>query len=338
MPPSTPDTLVLAGDIGGTKTNLAIFRVRPGSAGRELEPVRKDRFVSSEFPGLNAIIRAFLKEDRSVIKSASFGVPGPVTDGRAKPTNLTWGVDAAEIAAEFRIPHVTVLNDLAANAYGIGSLKPSDLEPLNLGAANPEGNRCVVSPGTGLGEAGIFWDGRRYHVWACEGGHADFSARNELEAALLLHLAKQFGHVSAERVISGQGIHNIYNFLRETGRAKELPSIAAEIKTNDPGYVITAHAEKGDCPLCIQTVEIFANTFAAEAGNMALKAMATGGVYLGGGIPIKLLWKLKSSTFVHAFVDKGRLRSLMEAIPLYVILNDEAALLGAARAALDEVD
>lgn len=328
---SARSPLILAGDIGGTKTNLAIFSVVADTLTIE----RNHRFPSSGYPSLNAIVREFLEDEKRPIMAACFGVPGPVKHGRAKPTNLTWGVDASEISKEFKIPYATILNDLAANAYGISQLASGDFAEIQEGDPDAEGNRCVVSPGTGLGEAGLFWDGKRHRVWACEGGHTDFAPRNDLEIALLEYLIKQHGHVSYERVASGMGIENIYKFLRDTGRAEESPMVAREMTETDPGVVISKHADDGDCPMCVQTIEMFVSCLGAEAGNMALKAMATGGVYLGGGIPAKMLSQLKGAAFVHAFNDKGRLSSLMAAIPVKVVLNDQAALIGAARYALD---
>jgi len=326
--------LIIAGDIGGTKTNLAIFLV----VGQSLNLERNQRYHSASYPSLNAILREFLKDEKRPLLAACFGVPGPVKNGRARPTNITWGVDAAEIAEEFSITYVSLLNDLAANAYGIAELKPGDFATVQEGASDAEGNRCVVSPGTGLGEAGLFWDGKRHRVWACEGGHTDFGPRNELEIALLEHLIKQYGHVSYERVASGMGLENIYKFLRDTNRGNELPKVAAEIEAGDPGVIIARHAEFGTCPMCVQTIEIFLSCLGAEAGNMALKAMATGGVYLGGGIPAKMLNQFRSVAFTHAFNDKGRLSGFMATLPVRVILNDQAALLGAARFALDGVN
>jgi len=323
--------IILAGDIGGTKTNLAIFK----GIGDTLSIERNQRYPSSAYPSLNAIIREFLEGEKRPILAACFGVPGPVKHGRSHPTNLSWGVDAAEIADEFAITYVSILNDLAANAYGISELKAGDFAVIQEGAPDAVGNRCVVSPGTGLGEGGLYWDGKKHRVWACEGGHADFAPRNDLEIAMLEYLIKQYGHVSYERVASGMGIENIYKFLRDTDRGKESPKVAAEMKTMDPGVVISRHAESGDCPMCVQTIEMFVSCLGAEAGNMALKAMATGGVYLGGGIPAKLLDQLRGVVFTHAFNDKGRLSGLMQTMPVKVVLNDQAALLGAARYALD---
>ncbi len=323
--------VILAGDIGGTKSNLATFAVKDGA----FTMLRNKRFPSASYAGLNAIVREFLEDEKSPVLAACFGVPGPVKHGRAKPTNLTWGVDAKEISEEFNIRYVEILNDLAANACGISELKPSDFAVIQAGDPEAEGNRCIVSPGTGLGEAGLFWDGRRHHVWACEGGHTDFGPRNDLEIALLEYLIKLYGHVSYERIASGMGIENIYKFLRDTGRGKENAVVAAELKKEDAGFVISHHAEVGDCTMCVQTIEMFLGVLGAEAGNMALKAMATGGVYLGGGIPAKMLTHLKSVAFTHPFNDKGRLSGLMQSMPVKVILNDQAALLGAARHALN---
>ncbi len=323
--------IILAGDIGGTKSNLAIFKVVSDTLTIE----RNHRFPSAGYPGLNAILREFLGNEKRSILAACFGVPGPVKHGRARPTNLTWGVDAAEISEEFQIPYVNILNDLEANAYGIAELKPDDFAVIQEGSPDAEGNRCVVSPGTGLGEGGLYWDGKRHRVWACEGGHSDFGPRNELEVALLEYLIKQYGHVSYERIVSGMGIENIYKFLRDTDRGQEQTKIASEMKAGDPSMIISRHAEAGDCSMCVQTIEIFLSCLGAEAGNMALKAMATGGVYLGGGIPAKMLSQIKNIGFIHAFNDKGRLSALMQTMPVKVILNDQAALLGAARYALD---
>lgn len=328
--PQGSSQYILAGDVGGTSARLATYRV----IGDRLLPVRSKSYPSAAFAGLNAILREYLADDERPIVAGCFGVPGPVSGGRARPTNLSWGVDAREISEEFEIPTVEVLNDLAANAYGISRLEPKDLAIVQKGAPGAVGNRCVVSPGTGLGEAGLFWDGSRHHVWACEGGHADFAPRSALEIALWEYLAKQFGHVSVERVASGLGIANIYRFLRDTDRGKELPAVAEEMKTSDPNRVISKFADSGACPMCVQTLEIFVGCLGAEASNMALKTMAVGGVYLGGGIPTKLLHRISGVGFLHAFNDKGRLTSLTESMPVLVILNDGAALLGAAYYAL----
>ena len=325
--------IILAGDIGGTKSNLAILSIE----NETLKIHRNHRFPSGDYTSLNAIIHEFLEAEKGHIPAACFGVPGPVKYGRARPTNLNWGVDAADIEKAFSIPQVSLLNDLEANAYGIGELNPEDVAIIQEGPPAMGGNRCVVSPGTGLGEGGLFWDGvkRKYRVWACEGGHADFAPRNDLEIALLKYLMKQYGHVSCERVVSGMGLENIYKFLRDTGRGQELPQVAEEMKTNKPGLVISKYADSGECSMCVQTTEIFVSAFGAEAGNMALKTMAIGGVYLGGGIPAKMLNAARIEAFIQSFNDKGRLSNLMKSMPVKIVLNDQAALFGAARYAID---
>lgn len=329
--------LLLAGDVGGTKTNLAIFAMDEGTG--RLQPRRNERFPSGAFDGLGAIVRQFLAQgDEGRIHAACFGIPGPVIANHAQPTNLKWAVDGAELSAELAIPSVSLLNDLAANAYGITELATEDFVTLQEGLKNPVGNRCVISPGTGLGEAGLFWDGKKYRVWACEGGHADFAPRSDLEVQLLAYLQTRFGHVSNERIISGQGLTNLYAFLRDTGFGAQNVAVTEEMKTEDIAKVITRHAEDATCELCVQAVEIFAHCLAMEASNFALRAMATGGVFIGGGVPAKILWKIQSPAFREAFNAKGRLESLIEGIPLRVIVNDQAALLGAARYALDALE
>ena len=324
--------LILGGDIGGTKSQIALFQVVGGKLCLEHEK----RFPSQDYPSLSAILREFLGSSHPPILSAGFGIPGVVSNGRAIPTNLEWGIDADEISAQFDIPHVVVLNDLAANAHGISHLQAHDFAVVQQGKLGATGNRCIVSPGTGLGEAGLFWDGTHHHVWACEGGHSDFAPRNELEIALLEYLIDTFGHVSTERVVSGMGIENIYRFLRDTGRSTENPRVAEEMATGDVGAVISNHAEDGSCQMCAKALDLFISCLGAEASNMALKTMATGGVFLGGGIPAKLLKRIQSDLFIQAFNDKGRLSSLMEQTPVLVILNNQAALLGASYRALEK--
>ncbi len=326
--------LLLAGDVGGTKTNLAIFAI--DEQANHLDLLRNKRYPSGDFDGLAPIVQTFLENgNEGTIHAACFGIPGPVSDNKAQPTNLKWAVDGAELEQKLEIPSVSLLNDLAANAYGISELEEKDFVTLQDGLKNAHGNRCVVSPGTGLGMAGLFWDGKRHRVWASEGGHCDFAPRSEIEVKLLAYLQTRFGHVSNERIICGQGLTNIYAFLRDTGHYPQSAKVTEEMKVDDIAKVITKYAENGECPMCMQAVEIFAHCLANEASNMALKSMATGGVYIGGGVPTKLLWKLKAPAFVEAFNAKGRLETLVETMPLKIILNDQAALLGAARYALD---
>jgi glucokinase len=342
MPPHRSE-YILAGDIGGTKCIIALFSIDHNKTGKHLVLLRTRRYPSASFPRLNTILRGFLLRETFPIQAACFGVPGPVHRDEVKLSNLPWSIHSQEIAEEFSIPSVHLINDLAANAHGITELKLSDFLTiqegnLELGASN----RCVISPGTGLGEAGIYWDGKRHQVWACEGGHADFSPRSDLEIALLRYLTRQFGHVSYERIISGQGIQNIFNFLQSTGRIEPSPRVVEEmaeqhVAFQDAAYVVSKYAHAGTCPVCVQTMEIFVGCLGAEAGNLALKVMATGGVYLGGGIPIRNAEYIKSSVFLHAFADKGRMGSLMKAMPIKIILNDQTALLGAARYALESM-
>jgi len=274
--------ILLAGDVGGTKTNLALFSHRDKGG---LKLLRSKRYPSADFESLNVIVAKFLHGEEEPVVAACFGVPGPVRNNRSQPTNLKWDVDGALLGSDIGTKAVTLLNDLAANAYGIAELQKTDFETLQTGLVSAVGNRCVVSPGTGLGEAGLYWDGHRHRVWACEGGHTDFAPRSEIEVEMLEYLQGRFGHVSVERVVSGQGISNIYAFLRDSEHGKEKPEVAEALKAEDHGKVITRFAEEGTCKMCSQAVEIFARCLAMEAGNMALKAMATGGCLPWGRHP-----------------------------------------------------
>ena len=320
---------ILAGDVGGTNTRLAIFTFD----GHQLHLDTQGRYPSASYPSLGAILEQFLNPSPRNLRAACLGIPGPIQKGKARTTNLPWTIEKTKLARAWNIPHFTIINDLAAQALGIAHLAPGDIITLQKGDAPAQGNQCLVSPGTGLGEAGLFWDGKTHHVWACEGGHTDFAPRNEVEIALLQYLIKRFGHVSVERVVSGTGLLNIYQFLRDTQPGPEKPSITTEIfSSSAPGQVISAYATT--CPLCSKTIEIFLSSLAAEAGNMALKTMATGGVFIGGGIPPKILPLLQTPEFLENFNSKGRLTPLMQSMPVHVILSDETALLGAAHHAL----
>lgn len=320
--------MILAGDIGGTNTRLAFF-------GDDLRrPLDEKKIPSRDHAGLTEIVRAFLDERRLTPTLACFGVAGPVRDGRCEATNLPWVVDRRDLAGCLGTERVWVINDLEANAYGLASLGEEDLLTLNPGAAAAKGNLCVVSAGTGLGEAGVCWDGRGYHPFASEGGHATFAPGSDLEIDLLRWLQGRFPeHVSWERVVSGPGLVNLYEFLRETGRGDEPAWLAAEIAAGDAAGTISRHALAGKAEICVRALDLFAHLYGAEAGNAALKYLALGGVYLGGGIAPRNLEKLKDGTFLRAFVAKGRMRELLESIPVRVVLNPSAALLGAARCA-----
>jgi len=320
--------MILAGDIGGTKTNIAFFR-----DGKQPDVVVQQTFPSRAHKGLEEIVRQFLSAHALQVRHAAFGVAGPVRNGRCEATNLPWVVDAAALAAELGTRDVWVINDLEANAYGIPALAPSDLVTINAGATDAAGNAAIIAAGTGLGEAGMYWDGRMHHPFATEGGHANFAPGDELEAELLRWLSTQFDHVSWERLVSGPGLGNVYRFLRDTRRGEEPAWLADEMRTGDPAATISRAAQSGTSPLCVQALDLFMGLYGSEAGNLALKIMANGGVYVGGGIAPKNLDKLKDGPFMKRFVAKGRMQRLLEAMPVKVILNDKTALLGAARCA-----
>jgi len=317
--------MILAGDIGGTNTRLALFN----GGGTTLAPVVMEVFASRDHSGPEEILRKFRAQHSQAVEAASFGIAGPVRGGRCQTPNLPWTVDAASVANVLGLPSIDLINDLEANAHGIAVLAPEDLEVIHPGAADARGNRALISAGTGLGEAGLLADPEGYRPYPSEGGHCDFAPRNETEIQLLQYLLGRFGHVSYERVLSGPGLYNIYQFLRDTGRAEEPAWLAEEIRERDPSAVISQHALKGSCDLCVQALDQFVSLYGAEAGNLALKAMASGGIFIGGGIAPKILSKLKEPAFLQAFTAKGRVSSQLEAIPVRVILNDMTALLGA---------
>jgi glucokinase len=321
--------MILAGDIGGTNTRLAFFE----QDGRRLTLVAEATFPSRAHPGLEAVLRTFVSAHRLPIARACFGVAGPVRHGRCEATNLAWVVDARQVARELGLETVGLINDLEANAYGIAALEPTDCLTLNAGSPDAEGNQAIISAGTGLGEAGLFWDGKAHRPFATEGGHASFAPRNDLELELLRYLLAQREHVSFERVLSGPGLANIYRFLRDTGRGEEPAWLAETMRQDDPSAVIAQAALDGTSPLCAQALELFVSVYGGEAGNLALKVMARGGVFVGGGIAPKILPKMRGSAFLEAFTAKGRMKPLLEAMPVQVILNDKTALLGAARCA-----
>jgi len=323
------DNLILAGDLGGTNFRIALFR---GDA--EMTRVRFEQYRSADHRSLEEMVNLFLNGIAplpSPVSTACFGVPGPNVAGIVKASNLGWSIELNKLPHLLGIPRVAVLNDLEATAYGLAALKQNDFAVIQAGSGTCAGNQCVIAPGTGLGEAGLFWDGTRHTPWACEGGHADFASTNDLQHELLAFLRREYGSVSFERVVSGIGIANIYRFLRDTGRGKEDPGVAAEMLAGDAGAVIDKHAGDGSCPLCRSTMDLFVQSLGSEASNLALKTMATGGVFLGGGIPPKILPLLRRPLFLESFLNKGRLRPLLETMPIRVVLNDEAALLGAAK-------
>jgi glucokinase len=322
--------MILAGDVGGTNARLAYFDVVDG----HLRLTSSTVYPSREYTSLDEIVLKFLSSTGMKPDKACFGVAGPVRDGRVETSNLPWVIDAKKLASELNVGSAVLINDLEANAWGIAALEPSDVVSLNQIKTEPVGNQAVIAAGTGLGQAGMYWDGRQHQVFACEGGHADFAPRNELEIDLLRYLVARFGHVSTERVLSGPGLVNIFHFLRDTGHGTEPKSLTEEMRNSDPAAAISRAAMEGNCPLCTQALDMFVSIYGAEAGNLALKIMATGGVFLGGGIAPKILSKLSGPLFMHAFFDKGRMQPLLESIPVKVIKNDKLALLGAARCAV----
>jgi glucokinase len=324
--------MILAGDIGGTNARLAIFDV----AGGRLEARATEIFPSRQYKTLEEIVVKFAAAHKLRVEHACFGIAGPVRNGRCETPNLAWVIDAVPLAKAAGVATARMINDLEANAYGIGALSSDDFAILNEGAHDPGGNAAVIAAGTGLGEAGLFWDGKRHRAFATEGGHADFSPTDETEAELMLYLKKQFGHASWERVLSGPGAYNIYRFLRDSGRFGEPAWFAEEIKTAEPPAAIARAALEGKGGIFAKTLEMFVSFYGAEAGNLALKTMALDGVYLGGGIAPRIIEWLRKPAFMEAFCNKGRMSALLQAVPVKVILNDRTALLGAARcAALD---
>lgn len=313
---------ILAGDIGGTKTRLAVVD------GQTLHVVHEATYASADYAQFDDLLAHFLK-NTDVPTRLSLGIAGPIVGRVVHTTNLPWRIDADALQARFGFEQCHLLNDLEATAYSLPVLAAADVIVLQAGKAQT-GNQAVIAAGTGLGEAGLFWDGQRHHPFATEGGHTSFSPNNVLDAAFLQHLQHSFEHVSWERVVSGMGIVSLYHFLRAHRQLPEPTWLQAALEQHDAAAVITQAATAGTDEVCIETLRMFARLYGAEAGNLALKVMSRGGVYLGGGIAPKILPWLKSGLFIQAFLHKGRMRPLLEAMPVKVILNDRAPLLGAA--------
>ena len=322
--------MILAGDIGGTNARLAFFEATNGP----LRIVSQAVFPSHDYATLDEIVVKFVDNSSIRPDCACFGIAGPVQQGHVKASNLPWLIDGDRLANEIKLSHVVLINDLEANAWGIAGLEPKDVVALNPIEGTPVGNQAVIAAGTGLGEAGMYWDGQQYHIFACEGGHGDFAPRNELEIELLGYLAARYEHVSYERVVSGPGLVNVFEFLRDTKRGSVPAWLGEEMKQNAAAAISRA-AMACTAQICVDALDLFIAIYAAEAGNLALKLMATGGVYLGGGISPKILPKLQGPAFMKNFVSKGRMQRLLESIPVKVIVNDQTALLGAARCALN---
>ena len=348
--------MIVAGDIGGTKTHLALFDWKKD----RVDPIRLESFHSADYASLEDMLTEFLvppkpptsidewatdkKDDAGPepehsaekspkIESACFGIAGPVIQNRCQATNLPWMVDGATLAKQFDIPRVKLLNDLEAMAYGILLLRPDEVEVLNAGSP-PAHNQALalIAAGTGLGESILFWNGSRYQPMPSEGGHTDFAPNNDDEIELLRHLRGHYLHVSYERVLSGPGLHAIYDYVRDS-KKNEPTWLSEQIKAGDPAAVIAEAGLKGQADIAKQALDLFACIYGAEAGNLALKGMTLNGVYLGGGIAPKLLAKLKDGTFMKSFTNKGRYKRLMNSIPVKVVMNQKTALLGAASVA-----
>lgn len=320
--------LILAGDIGGTNTRLAIFQ---NSTTQKLEAIAEQVYPSGDYGSLNEIIDQFLQSQRLTVSLSCFGIAGPIIKQSCQATNLPWTIHAQEITERFSLQHTWLLNDLEANAWGIGALGVGDFHILNPGDPQRGGNASIISAGTGLGEAGLYWDGEMHRPFPSEGGHTDFSPGNALEFALMDYLARDYGRVSWERVVSGPGLLAIHDFLRERLDTAVPDWLVQEMESKGGPRAISEAAIQAQDPVCVQALDLFIELYGREAGNHALKLMATGGVYLGGGIAPKILSRLTAGGFMHGFSNKGRMRPLVEAMPVKIILNDKAALLGAAR-------
>ncbi len=317
--------MILAGDVGGTKVNLALYDFAEG----KLKHTREQRYPAKNYSGLQEIVKEFLAADK--VTAACFGVPGPVRDGRLRLTNLPWTLDSRELSSGLGIQHVFLINDLEANGYGIAELTPDQIYTLNEGDASQMGNRALLAAGTGLGECFLAWNGRLHLPFPSEGGHADFAPRNEDEIDLLRFLKQKYnGRISFERVVSGMGLTNIYEFLREVRGLEEPAWLAERIAGEDPNAVITELALAAKSEICEKALDMFVSAYGAEAGNLALKILSVGGLYVGGGIAPRILERLKDGIFMKSFTDKGRLSQLLVNMPVRIILESRAALMGAA--------
>ena len=318
--------MILAGDVGGTKVHLALYDFTKG----KLKYTREERFPAKDYSGLEAIVKEFVGAD--AVTAACFGVPGPVRDGRLRLTNLPWTLDSRELTVNLAIPHVFLINDLEANGYGIAELTSEQIFTLSEGDTSQIGNRALIAAGTGLGEGLLIWNGHMHVPYPSEGGHADYSPRNEDEIDLLRFLKQKYnGRISWERVVSGMGMTNVYEFLRDVRGMDEPAWLAEKIAASaDPNAVITEAGLAAKAEICEKTLDMVVSAYGAEAGNLALKVMSVGGLYVGGGIAPRILEKLKDGTFLRAFQDKGRLSQLLINMPVRVILESRAAVLGAA--------
>jgi len=326
--------MILAGDIGGTKTVLALYSKNDQNGQTELQCELEQTFASADYPQFNDILSVFLQPNMT-IDSACFGIAGPIVDQRCQTTNLPWIIDAQELIQKFGTSKVKLLNDLEAMAIGMLNSLEEDLVELNPHAQNKQGNIAVIAAGTGLGEAILYWNGQQHHPIATEGGHSDFAAQTKQQDQLLNYLRKRFNsHVSWERVLSGDGFGYLYDFLVDTGFAPACPAVPTKNDTSsyagDRNAIISRLGIKQEDPICMEVMRLFVELYAAEAGNLALKCLATGGVFIGGGIGPKILPALQSENFIRAFTAKGRFQSLLSGLSIKLSLNPNTPLIGAA--------
>jgi glucokinase len=313
--------MILAGDMGGTKCNIGLFDVEGG----KLKQVTYKRYASADYPAAEKILQQFVSETSAKVTAASFGIAGPVVNNTVRATNLPWLIDGAVIARELGISRCRLLNDLEAAAYGVGVMEPSDLETLYAGTATPDANRVVIAAGTGLGEGILFWDGKQHVPIATEGGHADLAPNNEQQAELWKFLKARNEYVSCELILAGKGFKRLHEFLDISVRHPGFDDNSV-----DPAPGITQRGLDGSCPVCVKTLNLFCEIYGSEAGNMALRGVARGGIYITGGIAVKILPKLKEGRFVAAVRHKEKLGAFLEKIPIHVVLNEQCPLIGAA--------
>lgn len=325
---------ILAGDIGGTKTNLALYAVERST---HVMLLRESSFASKQYKGLEAVLREFLQEGQEQVSAAAFGIAGPVLDGVVLATNLPWKVETDRIASVLGCPQIRLMNDLETTAYGSLFLPPHEIQVLHEGKTR-HSHRVVIAAGTGLGQAFLMWDGARYWPVATEGGHADFAPINEKEIELLHFLKRKYAHVSYERVLSGSGLVNIFDFLDQYLHQPVAPIVRQRLVSEDAAAVIGQAGIENLCPTCVEAVDIFLGVYGAQAGNLALTVMGLGGVYVGGGIIVKMLPKVTSGAFMNGYLAKGRYASFMADIPVQIILNPKASQFGAAHAARELLD
>jgi glucokinase len=335
--------MILAGDVGGTKIRLALYQLEDGKLIRR----QTDKFVSRDYPCLEEVVQIFLNKYKISVTKSCFGVPGPIVNGEARATNLPWKLKEEQIGQALSLPTFKLVNDLVATAAAVPHLKSDDLFTLHEGktlnstkknlrdtlskdSKVEEAIYGVLAPGTGLGQAFLHFKSGQHYLMASEGGHVDFAPTNKIEIELFQYLKSRYGRVSYERILSGPGLVNIYTFLKDKGFAPEPPELSKRLREEDPGIVISSTGKNGEYELCVKTLDIFASVLGSQAGNLVLTLLATGGIYLGGGIPAGIYKKLAEGNTVTSYLNKGRLSHLVENTPLYVILDDHAALLGAA--------